>query len=573
MNGQTRASAALGLFLCFAPILPAFAQDAPDAPQEPPPPAQDATAPALQTQGPDRPVLELSLDEAVKRAMENNLDIAVERFNPDFSAQGVRQVEGAYDPYFSSTLTKNSQTDPPRSAFTGGEKVDTDIDVYNVGLFQSLKTGGTLSVDFNNNRTATNNVFSTFNPIFNSTFNAQLTQPLLRNLRIDGTRQQLRIAKKNREISDVQFRQTVTNTLAGVKQAYYNLLYAIENLDAQRRSLSLAKKLLDENQIKVRVGTMAPLDVVSAESEVATREEGVIVAENLLAEAEDIVKQAIFPKSDPETWALRIVPTDRPSADPVPVDVNAALQRALENRTDMMTARKNLESADISLEYARNQTLPGVDLVAAYGSVGIGGTQLRDAFGDPLPLPISGGYGDAVSTLFDREFPSWSIGVNLTYPLFNRQARATSARARISREQSLASIRRLEMQIAAEVRSAARAVETDMKRVESTRAARVLSVRRLDAEEKKFAAGMSTNFLVTQAQRDLALAEVAEIRAIADYRNSLVNFERVQEAGFGGGGGTLTISSSSGTNGGRTGSGGTGGNGGSGQGTGTSGPG
>jgi outer membrane protein TolC len=545
MNGQTRASAILGLILCLVTLPAAFAQDPPVPAQDAPP---DRTTPAAATETPapdNRPVLELSLDEAVKRAMDNNLDIAVEKFNPELSAQSVRQIQGEYDPYLSSTITKGSQTDPPRNVFTGGEKVETDSALYNFGLFQSLKTGGTLTVDFDNNRSETNSVFSTFNPIFNSTFQAQLTQPLLRNFRIDGTRQQLRIAKKNREISDVQFRQTVTNTLAGVKQAYYNLLYAIENLEAQRRSLSLATKLLDENQIKVRVGTMAPLDVVSAESEVASREEGVIVAENLLAEAEDTLKQAIFPQNDAETWALRIVPTDRPSADPVPVDVNAALQRALANRTDMLTARKNLESADISVEYARNQTLPGVDFIAAYGTVGIGGTQLRDAAGQELPLPVAGGFNDALSAVFNRDFPTWRVGVNLTYPLFNRQAGALSARARLSREQSAASIRRLEMTIAAEVRSAGRSVETDMKRVQSTRAARTLAARRLDAEEKKFAAGMSTNFLVTQAQRDLALAEVAEIRAIADYRNSLVNFERVQEAGFGGGGGTLTIGSSS----------------------------
>ena len=242
------------------------------------------------------------------------------------------------------------------------------------------------------------------------------------------------------------------------------------------------------------------------------------------------------------------MPTDRPSADPVPVDVNAALQRALANRTDILTARKNLESADIYVEYAREpDACPGLDFVAAYGTTGIGGTQLRDAAGQALPLPVAGGFNDALSAVFGRDFPTWRVGVNLTYPLFNRQAGAHSARAQHLARPERRAVRRLEMPIAAEVRSAGRAVETNMKRVQSTRAARVLAAQRLDAEEKKFAAGMSTNFLVTQAQRDLALAEVAELRAIADYRKSLVNFERVQEAGFGGGGGTLTINSSSST--------------------------
>jgi HAE1 family hydrophobic/amphiphilic exporter-1 len=158
---------------------------------------------------------------------------------------------------------------------------------------------------------------------------------------------------------------------------------------------------------------------------------------------------------------------------------------------------------------------------------------VRDEQGNLLPTPIAGGFGDAVSDVFGRDFPTWSIGVNVSYPLFNRSAKAQAARARLSREQLEASLRRLEIQVTQEVRSAARAVETNFKRVQSTQAARVLQERRLDAEEKRFAAGMSTNFLVTQSQRDLAVAEVAELRAVADFRKSLVNFERVQEAGGG----------------------------------------
>ena len=186
MNGHTRASAILGLILCLVTLPAAFAQD-PPVPAQDAPPAQTTPAAATETPAPDnRPVLELSLDEAVKRAMDNNLDIAVEKFNPELSAQSVRQIQGEYDPYLSSTITKGSQTDPPRNVFTGGEKVDTDSALYNFGIFQSLKTGGTLTVDFDNNRSETNSVFSTFNPIFNSTFQAQLTQPLLRNFRVDG---------------------------------------------------------------------------------------------------------------------------------------------------------------------------------------------------------------------------------------------------------------------------------------------------------------------------------------------------------------------------------------------------
>ena len=495
---------------------------------------EPAAPPSPSPTSPDRPTLELSLDDAVKRTLENNNDIAVDKYNPELSEENVRLYRGTYDPFLTSLISQNSRTSPQTNAFSGATEVVNKTTTYNVGAAQLLRTGGSVQLDFNNNRGTTNSVFSSFNPSFNANLNANLSQPFLRNFRIDANRLRLRVAKKNREISDVQFQQTVTNTVANVKNLYYDLLYAIDNLEAQRKSLSLAQKLLDENQIKVRVGTMAPLDVVAAQSEVASREEGVIVAEAALLEAEDAIKSAIFPKNDPAVWALRIVPTDRPTAEPMVVDVEGATRKALDARTDVVAARKDLENADLNVQYASNQRLPDVSLVAGYGSTGVGGTIIqRDGFGGPVVATIPGGYGDAISSVFGRDFPTWTLGVNFSYPLFNRQADATAARSKISREQAQTSLRRLEMQVASEVRSAGRAVETNYKRVESTRAARVLAEQRLDAEQKKFAAGMSTNFAVTQAQRDLALAMVLELRAVADYRKSVVNFDRVQVAGGG----------------------------------------
>ncbi len=519
MNRQNRIVAALALAL---PLTPVWAQE-PDA---------------------ARPILELGVDEAVERALKNNTDLAVEKFRPESSAQDVRSAQGAYDPFLTGRIDKNSRTDPPQNAFTGGDKVSNESWTWNFGASQLLKTGGVFDVGFNNAKSTTDSIFTTFNPSYNSSLSLSLNQPLLKNFKIDGARQQLRVSKNNQAISDVQFRQTVINTVAGVKKAYYDIIAAIDNLAAQRKSLALAQKLLSENQIKVRVGTLAPLDVVQAESEVAGREEGVIVAEATLEAVEDTLKAAIFPANDPATWALRILPTDRPTAQRQQIDLAAAIKKALEQRTDIAVARKNLESNDIAIQFARNQLMPAVNLQAAYGGVGLGGTGLiRDGFGGPIVDTLPGGYGDALSNVFGRDFPTWTLGVNLSYPLRNRQARASAARARISKDEALASLNRLEMQIAQEVRAAGRDVESNFKRVESTLAARVLQERRLDAEEKKFAAGMSTNFLVTQAQRDLADASVAEIRAGLAYHKSLIEFERVQQAGAGGGSGIVLSSS------------------------------
>jgi outer membrane protein TolC len=491
-------------------------------------------APGVPAAAQERPVLELSLEETVRRALDGNADILVEKYNPQIAAQSVRGAQGYYDPLLFSTVTWSSQDREATNVFAGADTVKTDFNVWNFGVDQALPTGGFFRLTWDNDETDTNNTFQTLNPLYSSKLGLSLTQPLLRNFKIDSARQQIRVAKKNREISDLQFKQTVTVVVANAKQLYYDLIFAIDNLEAARKNLALAQKLLSENEIRVKVGTMAPLDVVSAQSEVASREEGVIVAENQLFEAEDALKQVLFTRN-PDTWATRIVPTDRPTAEPIPVDIEAAVRRAFDQRTDLVGARKALERSDINVQLARNQTLPQLDVIASYGGSGVGGTAIRrDPPGsDNIVETIPGGYGDAVSDAFGFDFPTWRVGVNFSYSIPNRSARAASAQAQLGREQAQASYERLMLNAAVEVRTAGRAVETNIKRVASTRAARTLAAQRLDAEEKKFAAGMSTNFLVTQAQRDLALAEVNELRAVADYRKSAITFERAQEAGLG----------------------------------------
>jgi HAE1 family hydrophobic/amphiphilic exporter-1 len=271
----------------------------------------------------------------------------------------------------------------------------------------------------------------------------------------------------------------------------------------------------------------------------------VIVAESSLLGAEDQLKQALFTESKDNTWTLRVLPKDRPTADPMPVDIEAAIRTAFEKRTDIVSARKSLERADISVEETRNQTLPQLDLIASYGGSGVGGTQLRDSSGNLLDTPLAGGYGDATRQVFANDFPTWRVGFNISYSLLNRQAKASAAQARISKDQAQASFRRLLLNAAVEIRTAGRGVETNFKLVSSTKAARVLAAERLDAEQKKFEAGMSTNYFVTQAQRDLTVAEVAELRAILDYRISLTNYDRAQESGIGGSGNLATVGVSS----------------------------
>lgn len=205
---------------------------------------------------------------------------------------------------------------PASNAFTGGDKVDADTWTWDFGASKLLGTGGSLRVDYLNNKQDTNSVYAVFNPTYNATIGAALTQPLARDFKTDATRTNLRVAKLTRDISDEQFRQVVTNTVALAKKQYYDISFAIDNLEAKRKSLALADKLLSENRIKVKVGTLAPLDVVEAEAEVASRAEGVIQAEALLASVQDNLKQTLLPANDTAMWSVSIVPTDRPTAAP-----------------------------------------------------------------------------------------------------------------------------------------------------------------------------------------------------------------------------------------------------------------
>ena len=238
------------------------------------PPTAEIAAAQARTAVPPGGNLPLSLDEAVARALENNVDIAVERYNPELSAQDVISAEGYYDPFLFANLSKTSTDTKGTNFFSGGDVVNTKTGLWNFGLGIPLKTGGEFSLAFNNNKRDTTNAFTTFNPIYNSNLSISLTQPLLKGFKVDAPRNQLRLAKKSREISDVQFRQTIINTVATVKGYYYELLFAIDNLVAAQTNLELAKRLLGENEIRVKVGTMAPLDVVTAQSEVAAREDG-----------------------------------------------------------------------------------------------------------------------------------------------------------------------------------------------------------------------------------------------------------------------------------------------------------
>ena len=515
----------------------------------------DQTRPTVPITTPG-PNVELTLDDATARALEKNLDIAVERLNPELQDWNLARIRAAYLPTFSSVIGRQSRVNAPTSTLNGGFVVDTDTNTYNTGLSQAVPFyGGSFSFQMNNNKQVTNNSLTNFNPAFNSNFAANYTQPLLRNLVIDNNRQQLKITQINKDISEVQLKGTIATTVATVRNAYWELLYAIQALEVNKGALDLAQKLVADNKARVEVGTMAPLDVVQAEAEAATRVQAVALAEATLQTAELALKRLIVSGTDDPLWRSSITPVDRPTFRSEAPDVEAAVKKALSSRTDVEAARQTLASNDITMKFLHNQTLPGLDLSANYGAVGIGGTQFRRASTSvtaPIVETIPGGFGDAWSSLTARSYPNWNLALNFSYQIGNSTTDASYARAKVQRNQTAAQLRALELSVATEVTNAALSVESGLKRYEAAQVARELAETRLQAEQSRFEVGLSTNFFVVQAQRDLATAQNTELRALLDYRRAQVDFERSQEtpanrgagitaiAGGGAGGGAAT---------------------------------
>jgi outer membrane protein TolC len=489
---------------------------------------------------PSTTVRELRLSDAVQLALEKNLDIVVERLNPQAVDLQIAGLKNTYLPTLTSAVGQRDNTQLPRDQLQGGQRVSVATTTYNAGVTQNLPwLGSSVNLNWNNNRQDSSSSFVTFNPTYTSGLTATFTQPLLRGLVIDQTRQQIAITQINREISEETLRATVTQTLANVRNAYWDLVFARNAVDVQQRALQLADKLVEDNRARVEVGTLAPLDIVQAEAEAANRRQTLAVAEATLQTAELALKRYLVSGTEDPLWRMELQPIDLPSLEPAPTDIEGAVRRSLERRTDLINARKSIQSSDVSLRYFRNLTLPEIDFVASYGAQGIGGTSIQRAgLGSTvITNTIAGGYGDALRLLTNRDYPNWNVQFNVSYNLFGSQADAHSARARVQRNQAQARLRALELQVATEVTNVALSVQSNLKRVEAAVAARELAEKRLEAEQSRFEVGMTVNFFVVQAQRDLRDAQNAELRALADYRKSLVNFERVQEAPAGGGGG------------------------------------
>jgi len=489
-------------------------------------PVAPVATPGVQT----GPTVNLTEAEAIARARDRNLTLISERITPQTWDYTMAATRANYQMNLTSSVSNNSQVRITTDVFSGGDRVTTDTQSWSAGLTKNMwRGGGNYNVNWTNNRQASDSQSSTFNPSFTSGLQARFSQPLLRNFKIDATRAQILTNEINQDIAEINLSAQEVTILAQVRNAYWELAYAQQAVEAAQRSLELANKLVGDNRARVEIGTMAPIDIVQAQAEEANRRQQLVNAQATLRNNELALKRLIVSGTDDELWRATLVPTDRPVVTAQPIDLEAAVRTALSQRTDLTVTKKNLEATDISLRAQHNQTLPDLQLIGIYNLSGQGGTQIdRDRLTGDIRQTFPGGYGDALRAISGWDAPQWNLQLQFAYPIGTSANEANLARQRLLRRQTEASLKATELQVATEVTSAALAVRNSLEAMQASTVSRELSEQRLEAVQSKFDVGMSTNFEVVQAQRDLNDARNSELRAQLNYQRALVDFQRVQ---------------------------------------------
>lgn len=490
-------------------------------------------SPAL-AQAPAGPVVQLTMAEAEAMALQWNLQLGIDRLDPALAAESLAAARAVFNPTLGSSFNRGSAQSPSGSVFEGGGTVtSTSLQMATQVTQQLPWFGSSYRVAWNASRSETSQLGASFNPRLSAGLQFSFTQPLLSGFRVDGQRQQVETARRNRSIADVQLDERIVTTRVQAQLAYLALVGALEQRKVSQLNLDLAQQQLKDNQARVEVGTMAPIDIIEAEAEVANREEAVIRADAAIATAEDSLRALILDPGRVDYWQVRFEPTEAISLQARPVDLDAAIATALRERTELIVARSQMEITDLNLRVTRDSTRPSANLQFSYGASGTGGTQNfydNSTFPPVLSRTVERSFGAVVGDSFRNNLPTWSVGLSVAYPVGKSSADAALARQRIQRQQQEASLRAVELRVVNSVRTVGRELETNYKRVEVTQLARQRAERQLEAEEKRFAVGLSSTFTLQQRQRDLATARNNELTAMIDYNRSLIQFEAIQKA-------------------------------------------
>jgi outer membrane protein TolC len=497
------------------------------------------------------PRVDLSIEDAVARARERNIDISVARITPRLTDFSIAGLEANYRLNLTSSANNSRATDLPRQTTQGITAPTTSMSQqWNGGIAQNVWWGGgNYSLNLTNTRSDSPSSTNLRNPQFRTNFNFNYTQPLMRGFRIDATRAALRTNRISQQNDEISVQATTATTVANTRNAYWDLVFAIQAVEAAQNSLDISNKLVQDNQARVEIGTMAPIDITSAQAEAANRRLTLVQAQATVRTAELALKRLIVSGTDDPLWGSSINPVDRPAATPESINVDAAVARALRERTDVQQSLNNLKISDINLKNQVDATKPQLNLTFNYGLSGLGGPftpTVRDPItGAIQPQPqVQSGYLDALRNIFGLDVPQYTVGLTFAYPIGKSAQEATVARSRLALDQTQANLKALQLQIATDVANAALTVQSSLEAVQQSQTARALAEERLKAAQSKFEVGMAINYEVVQAQRDYLDAQNNELRALLNYRKALVNFETVQTVGtrgvgaaVGGGGG------------------------------------
>jgi len=530
--------------------------------------------PSLNRLGVSAETLPLSLNDAIKRALENNNDIEVARDDVRFAETQLRALEGIFDPVFSIAPQYDKRISPQQSSLGGsGQSGTTSTTTYTVSPALSKqfgRGGGNYFLQFANQHTNTSNSFSLLNPFYSSNLSLTFTQPLWRDRSIDNNRRQIRIQRKRLDQSDADFRQRTIDVITRVQQAYWELVFALRDQQNQLANLNLSRESLRNVEAQIAAGAKAPLERAEVQTELANRETSLLTAIQNVAIAENNLKVLIFREPNNPEWSSQVTPTDSPKFDTTPVNLPDALKAARENRPELRRLRLQNDINDIDIQFFKNQTKPQIDLTGTLALTGLAGkdvsgalppgTQVPLIFGNPqtnstaflldqiraiqlaqgLPLATSplvdaqggpnsvliGGYGQNIRNLFSGDTRNVTVGVAIAFPFKNKTAEANLAGARIQKEQLTASTRSQEQIIEVDVRNAAQAVESSRQRVLSAREARVNAELQLEGEQRLYQVGRSTTFLLFQRENALANARASELRAETDYNKAIADLQR-----------------------------------------------
>ncbi len=479
----------------------------------------------------DGTALHLSLKDLTKLALQNNLDIAISDTSEELFQQKVVQAYGPYDPALNVTLGYQSSRRPNTNLTnrsTQGNFNSTNLATWNFQFTQNIPTGGGIVGTYNSNRSDTNQQFALFSPQYGTSLSLQFTQPLNRNRRIDQIRGTIRLANLDTKITDSQFKQMVSTTIAGIQGMYWDLVGAIRDFTIKRDSVKLAQISLQNNIKEVEIGVLANISITEARAEMANREVDMIASRYAIVVAENNLRAAIAPDRNAEIWQKVIVPDETPDFQDYPVVLDQAIATALQNRPELEQFGLQLEENDINLRLGKNQKKWQFDLVASIGTTGVAGPQsVNPQTGQPQIDPdLIGGIGVANSTLFTGGFTNWFTGFNIQIPLRNRSLDAQLAELQIQRQQVEMNRTNTEQKITVQVRNAIEDLETNKQRVNTAQVAEQLSAEQLDGETKRFMAGMSQNYLVLQRQQDLATAKGVELQALIAYKKSIINLQQ-----------------------------------------------